>query len=158
MLGLLLKTFGLTGALRLLHPPAWVTGLLAEEAARANDARHRDRWWKEARRTGELLRARFGAGQLPSGAIWWRRRHCTIELSLVSWEWLKHESALYAVPRDFAISIDVRELAKGSPQQRELLYTSRIRADFSRILSLLGDVFWSALEQTHLSSKLPPTV
>lgn len=120
VLGLLLKTFGLTESMRLLHPREWVVGLLAEEAAQANDAQQRERWWNEVQRAAELLRARFGAGQLavigdllaPTPLHYWS------ELTVVSWERLEHEPALYRALRDLAVPIDIRELGEALPQQR----------------------------------------
>jgi hypothetical protein len=129
VLGLLLKAFGLREAVRLLHPREWVAGLLAEEATQVNDARQRERWWEEARRAAELLRAHFGADQLaiigdlvaPTPLHYWS------ELTLVSWERLEHTSELYGALRDLAIPIDLRELPEASPQQRVALARDGVR-------------------------------
>ena len=129
VLGLLLKTFGLQDAVRLLHPREWVAGLHAEETAQTNGLEQRHVWWREARRAAELLRARFSAGQLavvgdlvaPTPLHYWS------EITLVSWEQLGHESALYAALRDFAILIDVRELEQASPQQRVVIEREGVR-------------------------------
>lgn len=64
VLGLLLMTFGLEEAVRLLHPREWVAALLEQEAAHRHDAARRDAWWERARQAATLLRERFGVGQV----------------------------------------------------------------------------------------------
>lgn len=64
VLGLLLRTEGLTKAVTVLHPRDWIGALAQMEEDRAADAGRRDHWWQIAGDAAALLRQKFHFGRL----------------------------------------------------------------------------------------------
>lgn len=56
--GMLLMTFGLVEVVKLAHPTDWLTAL-SQVRTRANEAHHKDQWWKLARETATFLRNHY---------------------------------------------------------------------------------------------------
>jgi hypothetical protein len=88
VLGMLLRTFGLTEAVTVLHPCAWLAGVERVADARRGDADRKARWWELARQAAARLRAEhhlprvavIGSLTRPEPLHFWS------ELSLVVWE------------------------------------------------------------------------
>jgi Uma2 family endonuclease len=127
VLGMLLRTFGLTEAVTLLHPRQWVEGLLAAEQARRNDPARKADWWAAAHRAAALLRDRYGFGRLavigdltqPEPLSLWS------DITLVAWdvpriEWEVHE-ALFKMLRGTDIDVELREAEHLTSAQRQEL-------------------------------------
>jgi Uma2 family endonuclease len=64
VIGLLLRTEGLTKAVAVLHPSKWVAALTLAEQERDADAERRSHWWDVTRRVAAELRERFGFQRL----------------------------------------------------------------------------------------------
>jgi hypothetical protein len=60
VLGMLLRTFGLIEAARVVHPRQWVSGLWRLKRRLRSDQARRNGWWRFARQAAALLRQRFG--------------------------------------------------------------------------------------------------
>jgi predicted nucleotidyltransferase len=88
VIGMLLRTFGLTETVALLHPRDWVAGLSEMEQARRGDSKRKARWWNLARKVANRLRAKrkalriavIGSLARPEPLDYWS------ELSLVVWD------------------------------------------------------------------------
>lgn len=59
VLGMLLRTFGLAGAVTVMTPSDWVEALEATRRERTRDAGRRERWWREVREVGAFLHDRY---------------------------------------------------------------------------------------------------
>jgi hypothetical protein len=59
VLGMLLMTFGLMEAVKVLHPSAWVSALIATEQAHQREAARRAEWWALAHQAAALLREQY---------------------------------------------------------------------------------------------------
>ena len=64
VLAMLLMTFGLESAVKLLPPQAWIEGLRQRLEWEQHDAERKAEWWKLARQAAEQLRAHFDLGRL----------------------------------------------------------------------------------------------
>jgi hypothetical protein len=64
VIGMLLRTEGLTQAVTVLHPREWIDALILAEEDRLADAARRTHWWEVARQAAALLREQFGFGRL----------------------------------------------------------------------------------------------
>lgn len=60
VLGLLLMTFGLANAVRLLPPQAWIEALRQRLTLEQEDEQRKTHWWQLARQAASILRQRFG--------------------------------------------------------------------------------------------------
>ena len=64
VLAMLLMTFGLESAVKLLPPQAWIEGLRQRLEWEQHDAERKTEWWKLARQAAEQLRTHFNLGRL----------------------------------------------------------------------------------------------
>ena len=64
VLGMLLRTEGLTKAVTVLHPREWIAALRKAEEDLAAEPQRRERWWQATRKAVALLRKKFGYGRL----------------------------------------------------------------------------------------------
>ena len=69
-LAMLLMTFGLESAVKLLPPQAWIEGLRQRLEWEQHDAERKAEWWQLAHQAAEQLRAHF-----QPGATGGNRRH-----------------------------------------------------------------------------------
>jgi hypothetical protein len=124
-LGLLLRTFGMDAALKLLPPRAWVAGLLAEEAARQHDAGRRDHWWWVARQSAALLREQFGIEciALIGDLLDEQPLNFWSELTLVAWHMPRDSYAVYqALHTQFTDpEVVLLDAERAAPAERERL-------------------------------------
>ena len=63
-LSMLLMTFGLEEAVRIMHPKDWAAAIRAEEDRLAGDRARKDEWWKTVRRATALLRDKFNVSRV----------------------------------------------------------------------------------------------
>lgn len=88
VLGLLLITFGLASAVKVLPPQAWVQALKQRVALEQQDAQRKAEWWQLARRAATILREQFGIQRIavigepatPQPLNYWS------EIKLVVWD------------------------------------------------------------------------
>lgn len=88
LIGMLLMTFGLADALKVLPPVEWVTALLETETLSLQDAQRKAAWWDLARQAAALLRSKYGVTRLgvigdlvkPEPLNFWS------EITLVVWD------------------------------------------------------------------------
>ncbi|ASC73983.1 hypothetical protein XM38_049570 [Halomicronema hongdechloris C2206] len=102
VLAMLLMTFGLAGAVKLLPPYAWIQGLKQRLEGERQDAERKAEWWAIAREAAERLRTHFSIRRL--GVIgdlamaqplnYWS------DITLVYWEKLEDSWRAYDVLRD----------------------------------------------------------
>lgn len=64
VLAMLLMTFGLASAIKLLPPQAWIQGLRQRLDLEGRDAERKSEWWAIAHEAAKRLRAHFSAGRL----------------------------------------------------------------------------------------------
>lgn len=60
VLGMLLRTFGLVEAAKVLHPRKWFHGLRNMDRRMRSDGRRKEKWWRFARDAANLLRSKGG--------------------------------------------------------------------------------------------------
>lgn len=124
-LGLLLRTFGMDAALKLLPPRAWVAGLLAEEVARQHDAGRRDHWWQVARQAATLLRTQFGIERIAliGDLLDEQPLNFWSGLTLVAWHMPQDSYAVYqALHRQFTDpEVVLLDAERAAPAEQERL-------------------------------------
>lgn len=102
LIGMLLMTFGLAEAVKLLPPAQWVSALLETPAFIHNDTERKAAWWQLARQAAAMLREKYGMTRL--GVI--RDLVCLdplnywSEIEIVSWEL---ERSNYQVYQDLSL-------------------------------------------------------
>ena len=64
VIGMLLRTEGLTRAVSVLHPREWIDALVLADEDRQADVARRERWWAVARQAACVLRQQFNFGRL----------------------------------------------------------------------------------------------
>ena len=87
VLGMLLRTFGLTEAVTVFHPRLWVAGLALVEDEQRNDVQRKARWWALARQVAAPLRQKHGNLRMAVIGDLTRSEplHFWSELALVVW-------------------------------------------------------------------------
>jgi predicted nucleotidyltransferase len=102
VLGMLLRTFGLSEAVKLVHPRAWVAGLAQAERWQRDDAERKARWWGLARQAAARLREKHGVQRIAVIGSLTRPEplHFWSELALVVWELPGGTFANYDLLRD----------------------------------------------------------
>jgi Uma2 family endonuclease len=88
LIGLLLMTFGIASAVKVLPPEAWVKALLETEAFTLGDTERKAAWWKLAHQAAAMLREKYGVTRLgvigdlvkPEPLNFWS------EITLVAWD------------------------------------------------------------------------
>jgi Uma2 family endonuclease len=117
VLAMLLMTFGLESAVKLLPPQAWIEGLRQRLEWEQHDAERKADWWQLTRQAAEQLRAHFDLGRLgvigdltiPQPLNYWS------DITLVYWEKFDDLWKAYNVLRD--IDPDLRiDLMRFQPE------------------------------------------
>ncbi|MBW4637182.1 MAG: Uma2 family endonuclease [Gloeocapsa sp. UFS-A4-WI-NPMV-4B04] len=97
LIGMLLMTFGLAEAVKLLPPTQWVSALLETTAFIRNDTERKAAWWQLARQAAALLREKYGMTRL--GVIGDLVRSEPLnywsEIEIVTWELEKSDYQIY---------------------------------------------------------------
>ncbi len=99
---MLMMTFGLESAVKLLPPQAWIEGLRQRLEWEQHDAERKAEWWQLARQAAERLRAHFSLGRLgvigdltmPQPLNYWS------DITLVYWEKFDNSWKAFDVLRD----------------------------------------------------------
>ncbi|WP_081972814.1 Uma2 family endonuclease [Leptolyngbya sp. KIOST-1] len=102
VLAMLLMTFGLESAVKLLPPQAWIEGLRQRLEWEQKDAERKTEWWQLAHQAAERLRTHFNLGRLgvigdltmPQPLNYWS------DITLVHWENFDESWKAFDVLRD----------------------------------------------------------
>jgi Uma2 family endonuclease len=88
VLGLLLMTFGLASAVKVLPPQAWVQALKQRVAMEQQDERRKAEWWTLARQAATILREQFGIQRVGvmGDLVHSQPLNYWSEIKLVAWE------------------------------------------------------------------------
>ncbi len=124
VLGMLLLTFGLVEAVRVLHPREWVSALAEAEAARQRDAQQKAEWWLLARRAAMLLRKEHGASRVAviGDLVHEQPLNIWSAITLVTWDLPRKDvmstyQALYELSREPPIELVDAESASASERR-----------------------------------------
>jgi Uma2 family endonuclease len=117
VLAMLLMTFGLESAVKLLPPQAWLEGLRQRLDWEQHDAERKAEWWTLARQAAERLRTHFSLGRLgvigdltmPQPLNYWS------DITLVYWEKFDDSWKAFDVLRDLDPDLRI-DLLKFQPE------------------------------------------